>query len=137
MMSTSIYTRPARLSVYYRPENHQHAHFVTHHSQNRPLSSLYSHLIKMQFTTLFSFATSLALASAGVIQTRQFDGAIAVVDVFDYETADCAGDEATVKIGVGSKATDQCIPFSQGYKTVSYSYLEPGYSSKHMLNSVP
>lgn len=91
----------------------------------------------MHFTTLFSVATSLALASAGVIQSRQFDGAVAVVDVFDYGTADCAGDEATVKIGVGSKATDQCIPFSQGYKAVSYSYLEPGYSSEHTLNSVP
>lgn len=84
----------------------------------------------MQLTTLFSFATSLALASTGVIQNRQFAGAVAVVDVFDYNTEDCAGDEPTVKIGAGSKATDQCIPFSQGYNTVSYSYLEPGCSSK-------
>jgi hypothetical protein len=40
----------------------------------------------MHFTTLFSFATSLALDSAGVIQNHQFDGAVAVVDVFDYNT---------------------------------------------------
>lgn len=85
----------------------------------------------MQFTTLFSFATSLALASAGVLQNRQFDGAVAVVQVFDYNTTNCAGDESTVDIGVGTKALDLCIPFSQGYWTVSYSYLEsPDYSSK-------
>lgn len=42
----------------------------------------------------------------------------------------CAGDEPTVKIGVGSKAQDRCIPFSQGYTTVSYSYLESGNSSR-------
>lgn len=84
----------------------------------------------MQFTILFSFATSLALASAGILQDRQWDDAVAVIQVFDYNTTNCAGDESTVDIGVGTKALDLCIPFSQGYWTVSYSYLEsPEYSS--------
>lgn len=78
----------------------------------------------MQFTTLFCFATSLALASAAIVQSRQFDGAVAVLQVFDYNTTNCAGDESTVDIGVGPLALDLCIPFSQGYWTVSYSYLE-------------
>lgn len=78
----------------------------------------------MQFTTLFSLATSLALASAGLIQNRQFEGDVAILRVFDHNTTNCAGDEPTVTIGVGPLALDQCIPFSQGYWTVSYSYLE-------------
>lgn len=85
----------------------------------------------MQFTTFFSLATSLALVSAGVVHERQFEGAVAVLEVFDYKTKNCAGEESTVSIGVGSKALDQCIPFSQGYQTVSYSYLESlEYSGK-------
>ncbi|KAK2602094.1 hypothetical protein N8I77_008656 [Diaporthe amygdali] len=84
----------------------------------------------MQFTTLFSFAASLALASAGVVQKRQFDGDVAILKVFDDKTADCTTDEPTVTIGVGPLALDQCIPFSQEYWTVSYSYLEStGYDS--------
>lgn len=85
----------------------------------------------MQFTTFVSFATSLALASAGIIQERQWDGAVAVVNVYDYNTTNCAEDEPTVEIGVGPLAVDLCVPFSQGYWTVSYSYLESiEYSSK-------
>lgn len=85
----------------------------------------------MQFTTLFSFAVSLALASAGVVQKRQFDGDVAILKVFDDKTADCTTDEPTVTIGVGPLALDQCIPFSQEYWTVSYSYLEStGYDCK-------
>lgn len=92
-------------------------------SQNRPSPNIKTHP-KMQFTALFSLATSLAVASAGVIKERQWDGAVAVLNVFDYNTTNCAGDEPTVSIGVGPLALDQCIPFSQGYWTVSYSYLE-------------
>lgn len=56
---------------------------------------------------------------------------MAVVQVWDHNTTNCAGDESTVDIGVGTKAVDRCIPFSQGYWTVSYSYLEsPEDSSK-------
>lgn len=85
----------------------------------------------MQFITLLPFATSLALASAGIVQERQWDGAVAVVNVYDYNTTNCAGDESTVDIGVGPLALDLCVPFSQGYWTVSYSYLKsPEYSSK-------
>lgn len=86
----------------------------------------------MQLTTLFSFATSLALASAAIVQSRQDTGEVAVLEVFDYNTTNCAGDEPTVTIGVGPLALDQCIPFSyDGYWTVSYSYLESTeYSSK-------
>ncbi|KAL1858256.1 hypothetical protein Daus18300_010002 [Diaporthe australafricana] len=85
----------------------------------------------MQFTPLFSLAISLALASAGLVQKRQFEGDVAILRVFDYNTTDCAGDEPTVTIGVGPLALDQCIPFSQGYWTVSYSYLESTeYASK-------
>ncbi|KAI3399326.1 hypothetical protein diail_7281 [Diaporthe ilicicola] len=82
----------------------------------------------MQFTTLFSFATSLALASATVVQNREFEGDVAVLEVFDYNTTNCARNEPTVTIGVGPLALNQCIPFSQGYSTVSYSYLESEYS---------
>lgn len=78
----------------------------------------------MQFTTLFSCATSLALVSAASVQKRQFEGAVAVLKVFDYETTNCFEDEPTVSIGVGPLALDQCVNFSQGYTTVSYSYLE-------------
>lgn len=85
----------------------------------------------MHFNALFSLATSLALTSAGVIKERQWDGAVAVLNVFDYNTTHCAGDEPTVSIGVGPLALDQCVPFSQGYWTVSYSYLESlDHSSK-------
>ncbi|KAI7781538.1 hypothetical protein LA080_014571 [Diaporthe eres] len=55
----------------------------------------------MQFTSLFPIATSLALASAGIVSERQFEGDVAVLKVFDYNTTNCVGDESTVDIGVG------------------------------------
>lgn len=122
--------RTAQVSVYFCPENHQHAHSLISNSQTRPSTSIYTRL-KMHFTSLFPIATSLALASAGIVSERQFEGDVAVLKVFDYNITNCAGDESTVDIGVGPMALDLCIPFSEGYWTVSYTYLEsPEYSSK-------
>lgn len=90
----------------------------------------------MYFTTLFSMATSVALATAGIIQNRD-DSTVAVLRASTEPNNDqsCSLiNTETIQISNPASRAIKCIPFDKGYTTVQLTDLEDGWGCK--CNSV-